>query len=1004
MQAKTTAHNAASAAHDRPGFRRLALAITAVGATMVYFGAKYLRAFWSSGSKPEQANWMRDLPDDEHRIAASIMQVVQQPQETEPSVAAATKADALVAAIQLVTGLVEKSTTASTPVSQVASRGADRYGVTHNPDGIVPADRTPVISKLPTPPAERLNPIAAPAADEQLTLWHTLTDGGDEASRADSRVRTKKYIRDIGEVTSSNLGSHVENLLKQEDISPVIRERMQYIIARHKNESRPVYIMLKLFEETIKSLQELTRISQPDETARHDYHFLYRSLRLFWIFSKVFSDELSASKLASYRAALQKDRWREREHNKPPETGQDNLDAMIVGDYLASKSAEWREQGLTGRDKIVVHNHNDTSTFTIAEIIDGKCVDFFKNVKSGLYLHFQYDNTGLKDHDLIKFVRSTENPQLFINFKQAPRYQPDGYYRLAARELLDLHLRQMSATPLHFDRGVTIERLMVRAAENFFPNQPIGRATKETMAELERLTTNTQTRNWQERTVLAYACGFVLAGNQALYGDLEKQALLDSDYVYRYRDRSGNTRSDVTTLDMFLSRGAKEVRSEIAKRDNVRMLWPKEFSPELIAYLTSGETMVNQFAKTLFTEMTAIKIEDELRQALPPLSERLQTLVTEIGKVYGIEDSSLADEIEFTYQSMLPGSDSADTAKKKFTLGQLVLGTERVWKQKELSLYEGAISGIPTKVADDKAEDYKSYVRSLLAFNAQERLIAQLNELKQDAHLKEQFMHYVDIAAGDLKVSGKPWYEFAETPLLLIFPVRDPTAQERAVGRRRSNPFGKPVINAWLKEASIPIDIVSLISRNIERFDSYADMLQQLAANTPRAANIKVHFPVGYADGFSDLALTEIKNSNDQYERRIDWYIENVDRIIQSSGEVTLFNLFESVGNVGFIVGEMVALTHPKQGFLVSAASVSAAKLAQATLVSTRPDEQKRLIKEAIVSLIQVLVAKVIEQLGGKQAEKIAGQHDDDLDDFTKYSTEWVLERYFFNATAVWRR
>lgn len=1001
MPAETTVHDAASAAHGRARFGRLAFAITSVGTTIICFGAKYLPNFWPFGSKSTQANWMQDLPQEERRLAASLMQIVQERPADERRVTAATKAEALVAAIQLVTGLVEKSNIALTPVSQAVVSASDRYGVVYDPSGTASADRDIVADKLPTLSAESLNAIAAQAESEKFTLWHILAESADEPGPADALVRTKKYLTDIEEVTSNNLGSLVDKLLMEEDIPAVIRERMQYIIALHQHEPRPVFIMLKLFEETIKTLQELTRVSQPDETARSDYHFLYRSLRLLWIFSKAFHDEVSESKLTIYKEALQQDRWHERENNKSPETGPDHADAKIIIDYLASRSVAWHEQKLTGRDKIVFHNRDEASTFTIADVIDRKHSDFIENSKSGLYFHLQYDNTGLKDDDLIKFVRSTANPQLFVHFKQAPQYQPEGYYSLAARQLLEMHLQQMSATPLHFNRDVTIERLIMRAAEKFIPNQPMSRTTKETIAELGRLTANTPRFNWSERTVLAYACGFMLAGDQALYGELEKQDLLDSDYIYRYRSHSGKIRSDVTTLDQFLSRGAKNVTSEISKRDDVRMLWPEQFSPELIAYLTSGEKMVNAFTKKLFTEMRAIKIEDELRQALPPLSVRLQKLVTEIGKVYEIEDCSLADEIEFTYQSVLPGS---DTIKKKFTVSQLVLGTERAWKLSKLMLYEQSISEIPAKVADDKIKDYKNYVRSLRAFNAQERLIAQINELKQDVHMKELFMRYVDITAGDLKVSGKPWYEFAETPLLLIFPARNPTAQEWEAGKLRSNPFGKPMINAWLKEASIPIHIVSLITRKIDRFDSYADMLRQLAMNTLLSAHIKAHFPVGYADGFSDLELSEIKTSNDQYERRLNWYAENADRSIKSAAETTVFSVFEGSGNVGFIAGEFLTFVQPKWGLITSIVSVSVSKLLQATLVITRPDEQKQLVKEAIVTLFQELTAKVIEQLGGPPVEKFSNQFDGNTDNLTRYSTEWILERYFFNATANWRR
>jgi len=1004
MQAETIAHDAASAAPDRSGARRLAFAITAVGATIACFCAKHLQVFWSSGSKPGQANWMQDLPDDERRLAVSLMQIVQAPPADERRTTATTKADAWVAAIQLATGLVEKSNIALTPVSQAAHQASDRYGVMYDRLGTAPADRYIVTDQLPTLPAEKSNVIAAAAESEKFTLWHALTEHVDEPGRADSLTRTKKHITDIDEVTSSNLGTLVDQLLMEGGIPAVIRERIQYIIAAHQNEPRPVFIMLKLFEETIKTLQELTRVSQPDETARNDYHFLYRSLRLFWGFSKVLDDEVSESKLASYKEALRQDRWREHENNQPPETGPDHSDARIIIDYLASRSAAWREQGLSGRDKIVFHNRDEARTFTITEMIERKHLDFFENLKSGLYFHFQYDNTGLKDDDLIKFVRSTTNPQLFTDFKQSPRYQPEGYYKLAARQLLEMHLQQMSATPLQFNRDVTIERLIMRAAERFFPNHPITLATKETIAELNRLTANTPGFNWPERTVLAYACGFVSEGDQALYGELEKQDLLDSDYIYRYRGRLGKMQSAVTKLDIFLSRGAKEITSEISQRDNVRMLWPKEFSPELIAYLTSGEKMINAFAKKVFTEVRAIEIEDELGQAMPPLSERLKKLATEAGKIYGIEDCSLADEIEFTYQSALPGVEKSNGVKMKFTVNQLMLGVERTWKATELMLYERFISKIPAKVVHDKVEDYKNYVRSLLASNVQDRLIAQLNDLKQDVHLKKQFMQYVDIATGSVKVGGKPWYEFAETPLLLIFPVRDPTAQELAAGRRRSNPFGPPVPNAWLKEAAIPIDIVSLMTRKIDRYDSYADMLRQLAMSTPASVHIKAHFPIGYADGFGDLALTEIRTGDDQYERRIGWYIDNVDRIIKSAAEATAVSVFEGTGHAGFVAGEFLTAVRPGWGLVTSMASVAMSKLLQATLISTRPDERNRLLKESIVTLIQVLAKKVIEQFGGKAAEKFANQHDENIDDLSRHSTEWVLERYFFNETAGWRR
>jgi len=152
------------------------------------------------------------------------------------------------------------------------------------------------------------------------------------------------------------------------------------------------------------------------------------------------------------------------------------------------------------------------------------------------------------------------------------------------------------------------------------------------------------------------------------------------------------------------------------------------------------------------------------------------------------------------------------------------------------------------------------------------------------------------------------------------------------------------------------------------------------------------------------LALTEIRTGDDQYERRIGWYIENVDRIIKSAAEATAVSVFEGTGHAGFVAGEFLTAVRPGWGLVTSMASVAMSKLLQATLISTRPDERNRLLKESIVTLIQVLAKKVIEQFGGKAAEKFANQHDENIDDLSRHSTEWVLERYFFNETAGWRR
>lgn len=978
---------------SRRGLLCLAGAMTAAGGAVVYFGARYFNGFRHAGSQPRSAEWMQDLPSGERRLSQSLMNVIQTPlashQAGRRTFKPPTGGDALVSATLLSAGALGNLTT---PLPQIAASAQDT--------GLMYAEQD-----RPALPMEKSIHLADEPMLEKWTLWENVHGDHHDAGDVNEPVREKKNTGGMEELTPYNVGHHLDQLFEGQNVTTSMRERFQRQSNYYQNGQLPVFVIQSMIRDAISELRGIVRSS--DGILRHHYHSLYFALRMLWEFTKVFYDDVSKAKLEEFKDRLQQERWRERTNHRMPQSGPVQLDEQIVMDYLASRSEVWRQQQLTRDDNIVFHNHQEVRMFSIAEVLDYKHQYFLAESEEGLYFHLQYDNTGLRDPDLVAFVRSAANRQLFINFKQAPRYLPDDHYKVVAEQLMEQHLQQISSTPLNFDHVTAIERAIERAAEKFFPNQKVDRATKETIAAVGHLAEKSTQLTLTKKVVHAYACGYVLAGSDRLFGELEKQQILDSEYIYRYQDGEGKTRSAVTTLDLFLCRGAKELSTDIGKREGVRMLWPEQFSKDLIAYLNDGGQMVNAFASKVAAEVRLMPLERDLTQALPSLSRLLQGYVEEIGLVYGIGQCNLSDQIEFTYKETIPlilgEQKNRGDHVKNMTVMQILTGDERSWKLIDVPLHERLITNIPSTIPAEKTEDYKSYIRSLLVFDVQGRLFSQFADLRKNTDLKASFNEYVDIVTAAFQVKDVPMYEFSDTPLLQIFPVRNPSRQEWEAGRRRSNPYRGTESNAWLKEAEIPFHVVSLVSRKANYFRSYADMIAQLATDTTLAAHIKAHFPVGYASGFSDPAFTEIHTKDDQYERRIDWTMDNFDRIIKSTNEMILFSVIEGAGSIGFVFGEMLSLVHPKLAFLILASSISGSRLLQGTLIATRPDEQKRLLRAALLDLLEEMANKIVGQVGGAYTNKMSEERMEQVDQTVRQSIDLIMDRYLFNTTTDWR-
>lgn len=888
--------------------------------------------FQSYGSTVRHADWIGGLSPMQQRVARSLNQLIHAPiTAIRPQVnPASSEFQALAMEV--------KPPTSSTP-APLAHRHARAIASSSDHNGYqsmkLATSSGMTESEQPVSP-----PTVSPSTSGTSMFGSDVIANRHIPNHIITMLLDKKY--------SSRFRHRLDDLFRTAEISPEVKNAIS-------TEQRNILLLIRCIELSITAVRAHANTMGFDS----DYHFFHIALKDFWNIAQRLSDASGKSMIEHYQKRLQREKWQAhaiiiRRSDNP---------ANIVTDYINFDYVEWSRHGISYDTEVMLHLPHTARRFSLEQILHKEHLPFI--AEHTMFCHFQFDNSGLPDDDLVDFMRIADTEQFEIFKRASPAFLPDGYYQIDAIRLLQAHLQQITHTPLRFQKLEKIQEIIDINAIPLSSRPSRHRAKRELNIALTNLALKQDQYDLLGYSALVYANSLLSGPGARAFKELKDEDIVYADYIYCYEDDDDRTRYDTTTLAEFLSQGVGSVFIDISLRKNIQILWPEEFDQRLISYLLKGIEMVNNFSRNLLIARDIANIRNDLKMEIPAFSIRLQRKFSEICLQADLHDASMTDLFTFTYQAHTynPEMQAAlqyryPPRKMQFTAGQILLGAQRKWRSRNYNYNTEILTHSPPHLPAGKIS---AYVKALQDFPTQAILTQELAQLKQHPFLKDHYQKYISLLNSRAQKKNTWRYEFSETPLMAIYLHAPPDPKTNATSSAR-HPLPRQL--HFSLSLATPMTVLSIPSGTLHRFKSLNDMQQQLRENPALWQHFRNHFPVDYGGDMDSLMLIRRPPDGTLYERLIDWEIDNIDKIIESHTEAGTFEILERLSDVSFILALPAIALGPASAILVDTLLSIGPKMIQAASCDTR-QEQNQLIKDIITELgVSVLSGVTSEILG----------------------------------------
>ncbi|MER2474074.1 cytotoxic necrotizing factor Rho-activating domain-containing protein [Photorhabdus laumondii] len=216
-----------------------------------------------------------------------------------------------------------------------------------------------------------------------------------------------------------------------------------------------------------------------------------------------------------------------------------------------------------------------------------------------------------------------------------------------------------------------------------------------------------------------------------------------------------------------------------------------------------------------------------------------------------------------------------------------------------------------------------------------------MKDLKNNHEVKIAFYSYVNDLLATYNKESNQYYLIENSPALLVY-----AAPER--GPRTGN---DPINDDNINPQHTPIEVVSILSGRRLIFSCFRDMKQEIQDNKTLKDWFTFHFPFDYTIDTASMKL--VKRERDYYylyENILQNYINNIDVLVRSHGETTLFELFKRLDDVSIFLSIPAITMGTVSGFLYGSL-MSAGPLLGLAATSDTAADRDRFLKEAAIAV-----------------------------------------------------
>ncbi|WGO82950.1 hypothetical protein [Arsenophonus apicola] len=486
------------------------------------------------------------------------------------------------------------------------------------------------------------------------------------------------------------------------------------------------------------------------------------------------------------------------------------------------------------------------------------------------------------------FVYGLDNIITLID--QTDKYVSAHYLNML-EALYENKLKSIVKTPIHFNKEDIIQHIITLNVEGWQNKTVAEKAEVYEMINaankiIKKLNSSKSTINPEIETLNIYAIS-VLASiyetDAHVFGKLSLEDITLTEYVYSYKDQNGRTQVDTTTIYEYMLRHIQEIDSPLSKRDHIKLKFPAEFQPGLIYYL---EEECENIKANYYIIKNFQKLEQEvndINKLMPSSVQYLTDFLSDLSDKYRVLYLSLTDEVD--YKITRKGFGYLNTFDpvskyKKFTIYDILTGRDKKYISNELGFMMYNLDRtFPNKYN-------KKIIEEIDSFDVQTDYINNIEELKNNGNMKNKFYHYIDTLLNVYNNKNKHYYLIENSPSLLVY------AQREIMDRTGNDPINYQNLHP----ENTPISVISTITGQRLQFSSLRDMKNQIKDNKEISDWFNYHFPVTHKMVAAELRL--IKKDKDYsylYENILEMYLADIDVLVFSQSENSIFNIFEHI-------------------------------------------------------------------------------------------------------------
>ncbi len=351
---------------------------------------------------------------------------------------------------------------------------------------------------------------------------------------------------------------------------------------------------------------------------------------------------------------------------------------------------------------------------------------------------------------------------------------------------------------------------------------------------------------------------------------LTAENLRSKELIYSYTNSNGETVYAATTLLAYISRKAQGFTNILTSRAPIHIIWPREFSSELIAYIDGAADKVDKFSRIYDAHEEIKIITKDFSKDIPSVDMYVNKILTSLNRKYNIEGGiNLSDTVTFNYTTRFidNGAISFIPGRIKFTIAEILFGWKKNWEVNNTDA---------TRLVPSSQKYNNNFLSELeqKSTDLESAYTQKITQAKNNTEIRGKVSQYIDQVLLIHKPDNATTYKVKDAAGLYIFTSNADKSQ-----------------NSSLNSNTGPIKITSLIFNKSKEFSSIKAMKAALATDSQLKEWIIAHFSYENQNINLEETLQNITaNKEDAHSNNIaihilDKLIQNMDQMVKSPQE-----------------------------------------------------------------------------------------------------------------------